>query len=59
MRPTQTVALLNALRRFEKFKNVSDKFMKDGKINVNNIPLNVDKKYHAAYVIAQTINSLK
>ena len=57
--PTQTVALLNALRRFEKFKNVSDKFMKDGKINVNNIPLNVDKKYHAAYVIAQTINSLK
>ena len=58
--PTQTVALLNALRKYEEFnKHVEKFFNKKGSIDTSKMPKNIDSRYHASYIISIAIDKLK
>ena len=58
--PTQTVALLNALRKYPEFnKHVEKFFNTKGSIDTSAIPPGLDSRYHASYIISIGIDKLK
>ena len=58
--PTQTVALLNALRKYPEFnKHVEKFFSAKGSIDTSALPPGLDSRYHASYIISIGIDNLK